>query len=314
MHMSHKRPLPLNALRAFEAAARHLSIQGAAAELFVTSAAVSHQVKRLEEYLGVPLFHRGNRVIELTARGQSLARSCTTLFRQLETALEEVHPSTSSLVTVSTIESFAAKWLTPRLAKFQKLCPDVSVRVVTGDDPVDFARKGVDLAIRYGAGVYPEVEVERLMEAPAFPVCSPSLLAQIDLDDATTYTLLHDETSTGRGLPNWHGWLDVTGDSAAKAKIDATFPSLYLAQEAAAAGQGLALGLAPLVEGDLLAGRLVRPFKGHLRNAYAFWLLRPHASTRPCVDRFCDWLRSEASPQLPDQPLELAKSKQVSRT
>lgn len=307
--MKPRAAVPLNAVRAFEAAARCLSFQAAAAQLFVTPAAVSHQVKRLEEHLGVKLFHRGHRAVELTTEGEALAASLGELFDQLDVALDRATATATNDLRVSTMESFAAKWLAPRLHRFHRDFPDARVRIETGNEPADFARGGVDVAIRYGPGGYVGVASERLMDAPAFPVCAPPLAAEprrpLALpDDLRQHTLLHDESATNRsGVPDWRAWLASCNATRVDASRGPVFASIYLAQEAAIAGHGIALGLAPLVEEDLQRGRLVRPFEHAVDNAYAFWIVRPkNAATHPAVDAFCDWLRSEAGPGNGDGP------------
>jgi LysR family glycine cleavage system transcriptional activator len=299
-----RRPAPLNALRAFEAAARCLSFQGAAAQLFVTPAAVSHQVKHLEAYLGVKLFHRGNRTVELTAEGQALAASLSELFGLLDLALDRATAPTTANLRVSTMESFAAKWLAPRLHRFHRDCPDLKVRIETGNEHADVARGAIDVAIRYGSGGYSGVFAEQLMDAAVFPVCAPSLVndQQRPLrkpEDLSHHTLLHDESATGRpGVPDWSAWLKASGATRVDATRGPVFASIYLAQEAAVAGHGVALGVAPLVEEDLERGRLIKPFEHSLANAYAFWIVhRQGAETNPAVDAFCKWLRKEATRQ-----------------
>ncbi|MEL1262976.1 transcriptional regulator GcvA [Pseudoxanthomonas putridarboris] len=300
--MKPRHPVPLNALRAFEAAARCLSFQAAAEQLFVTPAAVSHQVKRLEAYLGVKLFHRGHRAVELTAEGEALAASLGELFGLLDLALDRATAPTAADLRVSTMESFAAKWLAPRLHRFHRDCPDLKVRIETGNEHADFVRDGIDVAIRYGRGGYTGVSAERLMDAPVFPVCAPALPGDgrwplAVPDDLRHHTLLHDESAAGRpGVPDWPAWLEAAGATRVDAAHGPVFASIYLAQEAAAAGHGVALGVAPLVEEDLHRGRLVKPFDDALDNAYAFWIVRRHgADNSPAVDAFCRWLRKEAS-------------------
>ena len=300
--MKPRHPAPLNALRAFEAAARCLSLQTAAAQLFVTPAAVSHQVKHLEAYLGVKLFHRGHRAIALTTEGAALAASLSALFGQLDLALDRAVASTSANLRVSTMESFAAKWLAPRLHRFHRDCPDLKVRIETGNAHVDVVGGAVDVAVRYGPGGYTGVYAERLMDAPVFPVCAPALMAEAlrplaQPGDLAHHTLLHDESAAGRaGVPDWSAWLAAAGAARVDAARGPVFSSIYLAQEAAAAGHGVALGVAPLVEEDLLRGRLVKPFDRSLTNAYAFWIVhRLGAESNPAVAAFCRWLRDEAS-------------------
>jgi len=293
---------PLNALRAFEAAARCLSFQAAAAQLFVTPAAVSHQVKRLEAYLGAALFRRGHRSVELTTEGEALATSLVEVFGLLDQALDRASAPTAAHLRVSTMESFAAKWLAPRLHRFHRDCPDLKVHIETSNEHADFVRGGLDVAIRYGPGVYTGVWAERLMDAPVFPVCAPSLtsdgLAPLTApDDLRHHTLLHDESAAGRpGVPDWSAWLEASGVRRVDATRGPVFASIYLAQEAAVAGHGVALGVAPLVREDLHRGRLAKPFDHSLANAYAFWIVRRHgADTNPAIDAFCRWLRKEAS-------------------
>lgn len=296
--MKSRRPPPLNALRAFEAAARLLSFQAAAAQLFVTPAAVSHQVKHLEAYLGVKLFRRGNRSVELTAEGKALAASLSELFGQLDLALDRATAPTAANLRVSTMESFAAKWLAPRLHRFYRDYPDLKLRIETGNEHADIAHGAIDVAIRYGLGGYTGVSAELLMEAPAFPVCAPSLIDGLAKpDDLQHHTLLHDESAAGRpGVPDWSAWLRASGATSVDATRGPVFASIYLAQEAAVAGHGVALGVAPLVEEDLLRGRLVKPFDHYLANAYAFWIVRRQGiDSNPAIDAFCQWLRKEAA-------------------
>lgn len=300
--MKRRHPVPLNALRAFEVAARCLSFQAAAKQLFVTPAAVSHQVKHLEAYLGVKLFHRGNRTVELTAEGETLAASLGELFGLLDLALDRVTSPKAADLRVSTIESFAAKWLAPRLHRFHRDWPDLKVRIDTRNEHSDFVRDSVDVAIRYGPGGYSGVLAEQLMEAPVFPVCAPSRPGDARKRlkkpaDLAHHTLLHDESAVARaGVPDWSAWLDAAGATQVDASRGPIFASIYLAQEAAIAGHGVALGVAPLVEEDLRQGRLTKPFDHSLANAYAFWMVRRNgADTNPAVDAFCRWLRQEAS-------------------
>ncbi|MEH6418161.1 transcriptional regulator GcvA [Pseudomonas sp. CGJS7] len=296
--MPSRHPVPLNALRAFEAAARSLSFQAAAAQLFVTPAAVSHQVKRLEAHLGVQLFHRGHRAVELTAEGQALAASLVEWFAQLDLALDRAVAPTVAHLRVSTVESFAAKWLAPRLHRFHRDCPELKLRIETGDEPSDFVRDGIDVAIRYGAGGYAGVEAERLLDAPVFAVCAPTVSPPLAAaEDLRLHTLLHDDSAAGRpGVPDWAAWLRAADAGAVDASRGPVFASIYLALEAAAAGHGVALGVGPLVADDLRRGRLIRPFELSLSNAYAFWIVRrQNAGAHPAADAFCRWLRQEAA-------------------
>jgi len=168
---------PLNALRSFETAARKLSFAAAAHELFVTPAAVSHQVKTLEAYLGIQLFERHNRSVALTAMGAKLAATLYVLFADLNEALTQIKEPTEQRIRVSVLPSLAAKWLVPRLHRFEAIYPRLKVRIDTSDYLVNFAYEPIDVGLRYGAGIYPGLHVERLMAADASPVCSPRLLS-----------------------------------------------------------------------------------------------------------------------------------------
>jgi LysR family glycine cleavage system transcriptional activator len=188
---------PLNAVRAFEAAARHLSFTRAADELNVTQAAVSHQVKGLEDRLGVQLFRRLNRGLLLTDAGGLYMRELEDILDRLEQATERLRSSEAAgLLTVSTGTSFAAKWLVPRLRRFRDRRPDIDVRIDADDALTDFRRDNVDIAIRYGRGVYPGLSSTPLLQDIVFPVCSPTLIdAAHPLrapEDLKHHTLLHD--------------------------------------------------------------------------------------------------------------------------
>lgn len=302
---------PLNALRAFETAARCLSFQKAAARLFVTPAAVSHQVKRLEDHLGIALFERGHRTVTLTSEGAALATSLSDIFEMLDLALDRASPAATADLRVSTMESFAAKWLAPRLPRFHARHPDIQVRIVTSDQLADLGRDGIDIALRYGPGAGYGNPADLLMEAPVFPVCAPGTLRADGLPltspaDLAHVTLIHDQSAEGRpGVPDWAAWLAFAGVPAVRADTGPVYPSIYLAQEAALHGHGVALGVGPLVEEDLRAGRLIRPFEALLPNAYAFWTVCPAAGRKvEATDAFRRWLEveSRASRSLDDRP------------
>jgi LysR family glycine cleavage system transcriptional activator len=291
---------PLIALKTFEVAARRKSFAAAAEELFVTPAAVSHQVKRLEDHLKVQLFLRHNRCVVLTEAGRALAEKLHTVFSLLEDALQQMVDVSHEVVRISALPSFAAKWLAPRLHRFEADHPQIRIRIEANDRLANFINDEIDLAIRYGAGDYANSSAERLLDAPAFPVCTPALAQGgrplRDPLDLASYVLLHDETwKQSAGVPNWTQWLEAAQVTVVSTDRGPIFDSLHLALEAATAGHGIALGIAPLVEEDLRAGRLVRPFDLAIANAYAFYVVLPAAGPRNAnVQRFLDWLRSEA--------------------
>ena len=196
----------LNALRAFEAAGRHLSFTRAAEELHVTQAAVSHQIKSLEEQLGIRMFRRGPRGLLLTDAGQSYLPDVREAFQRLTFATDRLlEDDARGAITVSVLPSFAARWLVPRLTRFRADHPDVEVRVSADDRLADFDRDDVDEAIRYGRGDYPGLKSDRFLSEELFPVCSPDLLARLPLDrpeDLGRHTLLHDDMRI-----DWSVWL-----------------------------------------------------------------------------------------------------------
>ncbi len=297
--MSRRLP-PLNALRAFEAAARQLSVSKAAAELHVTPAAVSHQVKALEDWLGVRLFRRLNRQLLLTDAGQTCLRGLRDAFDRVGETVEKVRAhSTGGPLTVSAAPSFAGRWLVPRLDRFRQQQPDIDVRIDANNALVDFERDGVDIAIRYGRGRYPDLRVELLMREDMFPVCSPKLMRSRKLrrpEDLAHEVLLHiDMPMGGEIAPNWEMWLKAAGASGVDWTRGPRFSASSMALEAAITGQGVALGSSVLAAADLRAGRLVRPFATRLALDFGFWVVTPEATAdRPKVAAFRDWLLAEA--------------------
>jgi LysR family glycine cleavage system transcriptional activator len=290
---------PLIAARSFEAAARHKSFQKAAEELNVTPTAISHQVRRLEEYMGEALFVRLNRSVELTSAGAVLAKTLKDLFVRLEKALEPAAQRQREIITISAMQSLAAKWLAPRLPEFEARYPQWRLRLDVDDKLADFESGSVDLALRYGPGKSPGLHARHWMDATVFPVCSPALLERLPLAkpaDLRRHTLIHSQVPELRGRPpSWKDWLAAAGVS----KIDATrgpmFSSIYMALEATQAGHGVALAPAPLVELDLASGRLVRPFELSAENPYAFWIVCPRQNLQDKrIKALSAWLLEQA--------------------
>ena len=289
---------PLNSLRAFEAAARHMSFTRAADELNVTQAAISHQVKALEDWLGFSLFRRVNRTILLTVEGQTYLPTLRDAFDQIDAATRRLSKDDGPRVlTVSTMDSFAATWLVPRMKRFRAAHPEITVRVHTADQIVDYNREGIDCGIRYGRGDWDGMHVERLMSENMSPVCSPELLASgpplRQLDDLRHHTLLHDDMEL-----NWSAWLRTHGITDIDTRAGPFFSHSNLTIQAAINGDGVALGRSALVAADIAAGRLVRPFPLALRsrNAHYFVCLEATAE-RPKIKAFRDWLFAEAAEQ-----------------
>ncbi len=292
---------PLNSLRAFEAAARHRSFTRAAEELHVTPAAISHQIKALEDHLGVKLFRRLNRAVLLSDAGQACAAGISAAFDGMAAALERLRAQDcSGPLTVSTSPALAAKWLVPRLEGFQELHPEIDVRVSAGMRLVDFAREDVDVAIRYGRGTYPGLVAELLLTNEVVPVCAPALLEGPRPlrapQDLRQHTLLHDDTATSDGAyPNWAMWLRAAGLEGVDASRGPRFDYPGLVLEAAAAGRGVALALSTIAAADLAAGRLVRPFAVAAPTPFAYYVVCPQATAeRPKVAAFRRWLHAEA--------------------
>lgn len=293
---------PLNALLAFEAAARHLSFTEAAEELYVTQAAISHQVKALEEHLGVKLFRRLNRALRLTDEGQAYLPAVREALDRLNEATARLRASdVRGTLTVSVLPSFAARWLVPRLGRFREIHPEIDVRVAPTAELVDFARTDVDVGIRYGRGQYPGLKADRLLEEEIFPVCSPALLTGPSPlrqpQDLCHYTLLHDERHDG-----WRAWLLAAGVEGVDPTRGPIFTDSGMLIQAAVAGQGVALGRQALAAADLRAGRLVRIFDLNLPTEFAYYFVCPEATADwPKIRAFREWLLAEAHREMADQ-------------
>jgi len=292
---------PLGALRAFEATARHMSFSKAADELHVTPAAVSHQIHALEQDLGVKLFHRMNRSIELTASGRVLLPGLPEAFAGIRSSVRrlEAHNDTGNL-TVTASPSIAAKWLVLRLHRFQEQHTDIDVRISANDDVVDLTKGDFDIAIRYGTGRYPGLDVELLFRNEVFPACSPQLLTGgpplRTPNDLPAHLLIHDQTIERDPLvPTWSMWLKAAGVKQVSAANGLSFNNIHLALDAAIAGHGVVLAHSTIAAADLAAGRLVRLFSLALPDPFAYYIVTaPGALDRAKVRSFRDWLRREA--------------------
>lgn len=294
------RRLPsLNALRAFEAAARHGSFTKAAVELNVTQGAVSHQVKALETDLGVALFRRLHQKLELTPAGEGYLPAVREGFDRLEVGtVQLLARERSNLLTVSMSPNFAAKWFVHRFGGFTERHPDIELRITPSIQRVDFQGDHVDAAIRHGDGRWPDLHVTRLCGEELFPVCSPRLLESgpplrqpIDLRH---YTLLHDE-----GWQDWPIWLEAAGVHDIDASKGPVLEYKSLAIDAACEGRGVALARTMLAAADLLSGRLVRPFALALPAPYAYHIVCPkHAAERHKIVAFRGWATAEAASDL----------------
>jgi LysR family transcriptional regulator, glycine cleavage system transcriptional activator len=290
----------LNGLRAFEAAARHLSFTQAAEELNVTQTAISHTIKRLEEQLGVRLFERRNRTLLLTREAQGYLPAVRAAFDDLRQATARLRRrERDGILTVSTTASLAAKWLVSRVTGFQDANPGVEVRITTSAHLVDFTREDVDMAVRYGRGSWPGVRADWLMAEDIFPVCSPVLRdGAVPLrtpDDLAHHTLLH--TSASR--EDWQLWLTAAGLPVSLARRRGlNFDQSFMAIQAAMEGLGVALGRSPLVERDIAEGRLVVPFEVKLPADAGYYVVTPlETADAPKIASFREWLLGSVTPE-----------------
>ena len=292
---------PLNALRVFEAAARHLSFTKAADELNVTPGAVSQQIKTLEEFIGAKVFRREKRALLLTDEAQASLPVLRDGFDRLEEA-GKILMSRADVgrLTVSVAPSLAAKWLVPRLDAFQEIHPEIDVLVSADMDVVDFAVDDVDLAIRYGSGGYTGLVVERLMSETIVPVCSPRLLVGDNPlkspADLAHHALLHDRSpDKDDSIPTWSMWLKAAGVDGVDGKRGLKFNQSSLVIEAAVAGRGVALAKSALALADLEAARLVIPFDLTTPSSFAYYIVHPSSKSGAApVEAFKSWLLEEA--------------------
>ena len=295
----------LGPLRTFEAAARHLSFTKAAEELGVTPGAVSVQIRTIEEQLQIRLFHRTSRSVRLTASGETLLQAVRAALDVLAQAVERTRPGGGRhALTISVGMSFAAKWLVPRLDRFRRLNPDVDVRLDVTEQLADFARDEVDVGIRFGSGTYAGLRADSLFAEEIFPVCSPGLLEgehPLRLPaDLRHHVLIHadwrEEGDGWAGWPDWSTWLLAAGVSGIDPTRGIRFKLTALVIQAAIEGQGVALGNTSLVDNDLAAGRLVRPFELSVKASprFAYYLVSPRATAeRPLTKAFRQWVLEE---------------------
>ena len=288
----------LNGLRAFEAAARHLSFTLAAAELNVTQTAISHQIRRLEEELGLRLFVRQNRALTLTPHARDYLPGVRAAFNDLRLATDRLQrKGNDRVLTISTLASLAAKWLLPKLPAFQAAHPDIDVRITTSTTLVDFKAGDVDAAIRYGRGQWPGLRADWLTADQVFPVCSPALMSGKHPlrkpEDLAHHTLLH---SSGAQADDWRLWLTAAGLPLEIAnRPGPTFDLIFMNLQAAIEGLGVAMARTTYVEGDLASGRLVVPFEISLPADAGFYLVSPEATAdAPKLAAFRGWLLASA--------------------
>ena len=289
---------PLNALKAFEAAARHESFTRAAEELCVTQGAVSHQVKALEAELAIKLFNRERQRLIITEAGRDYLAVVRDALDGIAVGTERLlQRQNAGVLTVSTSPDFAAKWLVHRLGHFAEAHSTIDLRVSATMHHVDFAREDVDMAVRHGDGNWPGLDAVELSAEQLFAVCSPKLLSGRRLGkpaDILKFPLLHLDSRA-----DWRKWLQAVGISDANVKHGPVLNRASMVIDAAINGQGIALARTTLAAWDLLNGRLVRPFPESLRLSKTYWIVCPKATSKvPKIVTFRGWLLAEASQDL----------------
>ncbi|MDA5192692.1 transcriptional regulator GcvA [Govanella unica] len=294
--MSRRLP-PLNALRAFESAARFMSFTKAADHLHVTQAAISHQVKALEEWVGAPLFQRLNRGLSLTEAGRIYLPLLTEAFDMLADATALVMTgSAKRVLSISTLDSFASMWLLPRLARFRERFPDIDVRIISVDREKDSLMNGdVDVDLRYGDGNWPGLAVTHFLNEDIFPVCTPAIRdgehPLVELSDLRHHTLLHDVM-----IMDWRIWLEEEGVMDVDSSRGPGFNHSYLVTQAAINGDGVALGRGALVIDAIKRGQLVKPFALSLPSDFSYYFVCSRtAAKEPSIVAFRGWLLEEAA-------------------
>lgn len=302
--------IPLAGLGTFAIAARHLSFTKAAQEMHLTQGAVSQQIRQLEERLGVTLFVRYHRRLELTVAGVRLAVQLNHSFTEIsDLILELQEEETSNILTVSVMPSFATKWLIPRLGSLQEAYPDLQLRIQANDREVNFQRDRIDVAIVHSHVHSSKGYIVPLMKDQVFPVCSPAFAKQRALCEPSQLAqvpLLNDDSEWRFSSPyaEWEKWLLLANTKGIKASRGISFNRGDLAVQAAIAGQGVALGRTPLVMDDIQQGRLMRPFEQALDEGHAYLFVCPEMQRqREPVQQLLSWLVSECCHYSPEDAL-----------
>lgn len=306
---------PLGFVQGFEAAARTLSFTRAADELALTQSAVSRQIKTLEEHLGVTLFERRHRALALTEDGRAFQRIATDVLDRLQGGINQMRARhADNQLAVTTVSGFASLWLIPRLKRFTRLHPHVDVRIVANDRILDLERSQIDLAIRYTKTERAPAGAERLFAEDILPVCHPSLVTDAAAPlrqpkDLARHTLLHlDYHGASRTWFDWGTWLTALGIEDLKPAGSLRFSRYDQMIQAAMDGQGVALGVSPLINEAIRSGTLVAPFDRQVDGPHGYYLIRSSAgAAKPQVAAFVAWLHEEAADDLVAEPLaELA--------
>lgn len=287
----HKRLPPLNSLKAFESAARNLSFTKAADELFVTQAAISHQIKSLESYLSIKLFHRRNRALLLTEEGQSYFQDLRDIFQNMQEATDRlVALGSKGAITIATPPSFAAKWLVPKLHEFSSSYSDIDVRIKAVDSDEGFLDDSVDIAVYYGRGNWHGLKSVKLLTEFLTPMCSPLLVQRgkplSSLKDLESHTLLHDNTRRA-----WKTWLQHFNINHINVNHGPIFSHTMLVLQAASNGQGIALSDTVLAKPEIESGRLICPFSEKIESVNAHYLVCKESQAEISkIKVFSDWM------------------------
>jgi len=292
---------PLGFVQGFEAAARTLSFTRAADELALTQSAVSRQIKTLEDHLGVTLFERRHRALALTEDGRAFQRIAVDVLDRLQGAINQMRArGTDNQLAVTTVTGFASLWLIPRLKRFTRLNPHIDVRIIANDRILDLERGQIDLAIRYSKADRAPPGAEKLFAEDILPVCHPSLVADAATPlrtpgDLRHHTLLHlDYHGASRTWFDWGTWMTALGIEDLKPAGSLRFSRYDQMIQAAISGQGVALGVSPLINEAIRSGTLVAPFDRQVDGPHGYYLIRSRAGAdKPQVAAFCAWLREE---------------------
>lgn len=282
---------PLNSLKCFEAAGRLLSFTDAAKELNVTQAAISHQIKVIEEFLGISLFDRYPRRLALTEPGKTLLPEVIEAFDRVSTAITLLgQEQYSNMINVRLGPSFAARWLSPRLKYFWLQYPEIDLCLFHANAPTDFEREDIDIAVTYGKGDWPGLVADKLLTLDFFPVCSPAFMHNdkplTDIDNLRYYTLMHDASHEC-----WHDWIQLAQLNGIGAENGTIIDDTNVLIQAAIDAQGIALGSTAFIQDHLDSGRLVKPFNISLVNEFSYYVVCPESHlNNPAVRAFKEWL------------------------
>ncbi|MGB5213611.1 MAG: transcriptional regulator GcvA [Anderseniella sp.] len=292
---------PLTALKAFEAASRLMSFQAAAQELSVTPAALSYQIRQLEDHLGLKLFNRLNRAVELTENGRLIQPGIHEAFEHLHRTMRQLRRrQQTNVLTIAAGPAFTAKWLSPRLYRFIGRHPNIDARISASVTKSDLEMDDIDIAIRFGPGVYPGHYSVKLMDEFMTPLCAPSMLEGPNAirtpEDLQHHTLIHDDTHQGFFiLQTWADWLKAAGvTSVDPGRSGLHFNVADHSLDAAVGGGGVVLGRTSLAEPDIRARRLVAPFDLRLKTSYSFFIVcLDTRKNEPAIEAFRSWVMDE---------------------